>query len=68
MENSMDNDLIKRNLQQVIDNVTTEIKEHGVASLFTDGQYVHTGKIIIEIDENMIPTIRYERDIVVKGY
>ena len=68
MENSMDNDLIKRNLQRVIDNVTTEIKEHGVASLFTDGQYVHAGKIIIEIDESMIPSIRYERDVAVKGY
>lgn len=59
---TVDNDYQER-LQRILDDAADEIRTNGLDSLWHPEQYILGAKIILEINENMIPTLRYEKEV-----
>lgn len=55
--------MVLERLQCVLEDVVAEIQKNGAASLYTEGQLVCGGRIVVEINQDMVPTIHYERDV-----
>lgn len=50
-------------LQNILEEVAAEISQNGADSLWNPNQFITGARIIIEIDADMITTIRYEKDV-----
>ncbi len=58
---------VKNDLQHILDNIAEDIRTNGVNALYSEKQFINKGKIVVEIDEDMIPSIRYERHVCLPG-
>ena len=54
---------VEERLQQLMDDVAEEIRNHGKDSLYLPGQKVCSGQIIVDIDEDCLATVTYERTV-----
>lgn len=54
----------KKKLQSILNEAADEISKNGADSLWHPEQYIIGAKIIIEINSDMITTVRYEKDVV----
>ncbi len=52
---------IRQRLSEIIAAVSDDIEEYGVDALWNDDQMIVGGQIIVDIDSEMVPEIRYVR-------
>lgn len=58
---------VEERLTQIMNDVAEEIRRNGKDSLYMPEQRVIGGRIVIDIDADCIPTIRYEKTVFPKG-
>ena len=56
----------KSTLERAIIASAEEIKAHGLETLWNDDQYITSARITIEIDSEMLTTVRYEKVVIPK--
>lgn len=56
---------IKKELNDIMHRVARELINNGADSLYKDGQNAIGGTITIQINEDMMPTIEYKREVIV---
>lgn len=52
---------VRQRLSEVILAVADDIEQYGVDALWNDDQMIVGGQIIVDIDSEMVPEIRYVR-------
>lgn len=52
---------VRQRLSEIISAVADDIEQYGVDALWNDDQMIVGGQIIVDIDSDMVPEIRYVR-------
>lgn len=52
---------VRQRLSEIISAVADDIEQYGVDALWNDDQMIVGGQIIVDIDSEMVPEIRYVR-------